>query len=275
MHRAKRLVLIPILAFLSLAVFPATAEGAPPSNDDQANAIAFSAVPYVVTADTTEATEDAGTLDACFSRAGSVWYRFAATADQRLIISTTGSDYDTVLNVYQAGQIVACSNNISRVNLTSVVSVDVTAGNDYYIMVSRFAAKSGGHLALSVRHPLTASVTLSGKGGADRVDGSALIHGTMHCSRAARWMYIAVGVRQRVSGGRIASGSTGKVLRHCSSTPTVWRLRISDNDRAFDAGPVRVTSSYWYVCEYGRASRVSCSDSGSFARKTVDLRWRG
>jgi hypothetical protein len=274
MYSAKRLSIIPVVAILSLAVLPATAEAAPPSNDDQANAVAFSAVPYVVTADTTEATKDAVTLTACYSQAGSVWYRFTPSTDQRVVISTTGSDYDTIVNVYAGSQLVACSNNVSRANLTSAVGVDVTAGNDYYIMVSRFAAKPGGHLVLSVRHPLTASVTLSAKGGADRVDGSALIHGTMRCSRAAKWLYIAVGVRQRVSGGRIATGSTGKVFRHCSSTPTTWRMRISDNHRAFDAGRVRVTFSVWDACEYGRASRVGCS-RGTFARKTVDLRWRG
>jgi hypothetical protein len=272
MHRAKRSSFIPIAAFLLLGVLPATAEAAPPSNDDQAYAIAFSAVPYVVTADTTEATKDAATLNACYSRAGSVWYRFTPSTDQRVVISTTGSDYNTVLNVYRGSQLVACSNNVSREDLTSAVGVTVTAGVDYYIMVSRFAAKPGGHLVLSVRHPITARVTLSAKGGADRVDGSALIHGTMRCSRTARTLYIQVSLRQRVSGGRIANGSSRRVLRHCSSTPTVWRMRISDNNRAFDAGPARVTASDWYACEYGRST---CSDAGKFIRQIVYLRWRG
>jgi hypothetical protein len=107
-------------------VLPAYA--APPANDDIAGAVPVTAVPFVAEVDTSEAS--AVRSDGECVGGGSVWYRYRPTATARLRAVTVGSDYDTVLAVFQgprdARRLVAC--NDDAVDLDSALEMRFQAG---------------------------------------------------------------------------------------------------------------------------------------------------
>jgi len=74
-----------------------------------------------------------------------VWYRFVAPTNGTMVLDTYGSTYDTVIGVYRGrcGQMIelSCNDNASFTSLgwfpESQLSVNVLAGQSYYIEVSR------------------------------------------------------------------------------------------------------------------------------------------
>jgi subtilisin family serine protease len=70
----------------------------------------------------------------------SVFYRWTATASGRLALSTEGSDFDTVLSVTrdEEGAKLARDDDVSAVDRTSRVSVQVVAGHSYLVRVAGF-----------------------------------------------------------------------------------------------------------------------------------------
>jgi hypothetical protein len=82
----------------------------------------------------------------------SVWFRFVAPDDGVVGIDTGGSDYDTVLAVF-GGDCAAleestCDDDYDSVLLTSRVSVPVTAGVTYTILVTPYFDHLAGRLHL-------------------------------------------------------------------------------------------------------------------------------
>jgi Leucine-rich repeat (LRR) protein len=127
----------------------------PPSNDDFANATAIT-LPYEGTLDVSGATvavDDPlmGCGDGTNDR--TVWYRFTAPGDGFVTVNTAGSDYDTVLAVWQgqrgnlAGR--GCNDDGGWWAGTSNLNVGVTSGQSYIIQVASRDAE-GGSLALRV-----------------------------------------------------------------------------------------------------------------------------
>jgi hypothetical protein len=90
-----------------------------------------------------------------------VWYRFTPTRSGVATITTHGSNYDTVLSVYQASTLSeapgACHDDIANNDLSSVLQVTMLAGVQYLIEVSAFGGSPGGDLALAVTFSTTAS----------------------------------------------------------------------------------------------------------------------
>lgn len=94
------------------------------------------------TTDRASACGDGGTADA--------WWRYVAPHAGLVVIETCGSSPDTVLSVFSecAGDELACSDDCAGCGSASRVTLDVDAGEDYYVR----AAGSGGQ---------TGSITLS------------------------------------------------------------------------------------------------------------------
>ncbi|MBI5934603.1 MAG: DNRLRE domain-containing protein [Chloroflexi bacterium] len=113
-------------------------QNAPPSNDDFNNAITVIA-PYSDTqnvAYATTAVDDPLTCSFNQQKYMTVWYKYTPSANGELTVSTTGSDYSTILAIWTG----------TRGNLQSLgcdqfgydVTVDVTAGATYFIEVANF-----------------------------------------------------------------------------------------------------------------------------------------
>ena len=139
---------------------------APVSNDDFDSATPISSMPYSTTEDTTKATtaSDDPTFT-CFAGKGSasVWFSFKPSTNGVLKANTTGSNYDTVLAVWQGtrGSLsnVACNDNNGTAK-TSSLSANLIGGTTYYIEVAGHTAGGALKLAISFTPKAPAAVTL-------------------------------------------------------------------------------------------------------------------
>jgi hypothetical protein len=129
----------------------------PPPNDNFVNAQVISGCSGTVTGTNVASTHEAGEPTAHVSGAGlrSVWYRWTAPSTSSVTITTAGSGFDTVLAVYTGSSVngltlVPNGNNddIPDVNgvhdVTSSVTINVTAGQTYQIAVDGFNNGDGG-----------------------------------------------------------------------------------------------------------------------------------
>jgi hypothetical protein len=168
-----------LLVSIVLSAAGAAAQGAP-AHDSCADAIALPSSPYSDTAMTTAATTDAGDpTPSCGngSRAKSVWYRFTAPgAPGTLTAHTFGSDYDTILSVYEGpcenlsavGN--ACNDDDPRDGAQSQVSIQSGPSATYSFMVSAYD-DDGGNLVFATTFQFT-SLCVGDCDGNGRVDAS-------------------------------------------------------------------------------------------------------
>ncbi|MBH0237861.1 S8 family serine peptidase [Methylobrevis albus] len=83
-----------------------------------------------------------------------LWYKFRATGGL-VTIDTLGSDFDTVLAVYDETTLetlstpVASNNNVSATQLASRVSFNTVANRLYYVAVGSLRASTYGHVVIS------------------------------------------------------------------------------------------------------------------------------
>lgn len=132
--------------------------GTTPPNDDPPGT-AITAIPFTDTVNTRlaqiHAMEGAST---CGSGSHSVWYSFTATADQNLVADTLGSDYDTIVDIWEGVltsdlmnpgfetlKPLACNDN-SGESLQSEVVFAARGGQSYVIRVSAALDAPGGTL---------------------------------------------------------------------------------------------------------------------------------
>jgi len=134
-----------------------TATPAPaPGNDDIASAIVVSApYPSTATQTTVGATTAASDPVACTAYSSSVWYRFTVQADGTTRITTEGSDFDTLLAVYQGapGALTSVACNDDTVGVSSSVQFTASASTTYYVMIGSWATSRPGSLRLVVDAP--------------------------------------------------------------------------------------------------------------------------
>jgi hypothetical protein len=69
-----------------------------------------------------------------------VWFWYTATFTGSLRMNTFGSEYDTVLSVYDGdtGYELACNDDAADDTFQSAISLNVTAGKTYWIEVSEY-----------------------------------------------------------------------------------------------------------------------------------------
>jgi hypothetical protein len=148
-RRAMGMMLV--LAFL--LALPSEALAQPP-NDSFANAQALSGSTVRATGSNVDATSEPGEPAHAGEAADqSVWYRWTAPANGRVIVDTCGSDFDTLLAVYTgaavnalarvAGDDDSCEDEQSRLTFTA------RAGTTYSIAVDGFGDE--GDIVLVIR----------------------------------------------------------------------------------------------------------------------------
>jgi hypothetical protein len=219
-------------------VTPSPAVAAPPANDDFDNAVAFSAVPFEATEDTTEATvADDDPADCVGGSTNTVWYAVTLTATTEIGVDTIGSDYDTVLSAWTgprgALNLVACNDDSGSPQ--SRIAFTAQAGVTYHLLVGTFPGSPPGNLVLhgqALPPKVTLAITLDATGAVS--DGAAAIHGTVGCSRPVE--LTVTGTLRQQQGPRVAVGSYRTAVS-CPATATNWQATVLGETRAFRRGP--------------------------------------
>jgi hypothetical protein len=262
--RAVSVAAILSVTATTLALAP-PAEAAAPVNDTWETATAITGTPFRGEVDTTDATPDAGMGR---FKHHSVWYSLELPNDGRVYLTLKGSEFQPqMLRMFHpesaaqdptAWPIVAGD----RYGSPRFVA-DVEGGELYYLMIGTDKDGAGGIAKLTVRRPARIHATLARFGGLDKVDGSALLHGTIEATRSAD-VYLSMEIRQRV-GDRVVRADAYKTL-DATKELSEWRLRFSAG-RSFRPGKVRIGSSGLRVVDDG--VRVATEH---FVRHTVTLR---
>ncbi len=170
-------------AVIGLGVGGGPAWAQAPPNDTFEQATQIPSVPFSQTLDTSEATidsTDAEALAACGSSVGgaaTVWYEYTSSADQSLVISTSGStNYTTGVAV-----LTGSPGTLSAVTcFAGIGSFSVTAGQTYHIVVADIGGGNGGTLNLSVETP-GVELGVDPFGQFDPETGVATVTGTLIC----------------------------------------------------------------------------------------------
>jgi hypothetical protein len=200
-----------------------TAPLPPVANDDFDAATVITSTPYSDTIDASGATPAADDPVDCYGTHGSVWYAFTPSASGTVDVSTAGSDYDTALGVYEGSRgslaQVACEND-SDPMLTSHVSFQATAGSTYYVLVVSAGGGALRTLQLSVSltpppPPLTVKLSYDPWAVVDGQAGTAVVTGTISCSRGIR-MTLTASVGQQL-GNSTPRTAIGKSAASCST----------------------------------------------------------
>jgi hypothetical protein len=141
-----------LVAVLLTAVAPAAALAAPPPNDARADATAIASLPSTQNGTTAEATVEAvEPRSPCFCNAGSVWYRYVAATDGRLVLTLTAAgDLDATLDAYlqQRSQLTRQDSDVTDAQGEASVSVRVRAGQAYLVRVAQRVGSVAGTFKL-------------------------------------------------------------------------------------------------------------------------------
>jgi PASTA domain len=169
-----------MLVVVAALAAPAAALAAPPANDNFAAAEELSGRVVSVEGLNKDATKEVDEQDHAGEPGGaSIWYRWTAPADGRAVVSTCGSDFDTVLAVYTGDSLDALTEEASNddtCGLQSETSFDAFGGVAYRIAVDGVDAEIGSVVvSLRLRPPnddFAAAGTLTGDEGS--VDGTTV-----------------------------------------------------------------------------------------------------
>jgi hypothetical protein len=150
--RAMHLGRLSLAALVTAAALPASALAAPPANDARAEATAIAALPSTQNGTTAEATrEPVEPRSPCFCDGGSVWYRYVAATNGRLILTLTAAgDLDATLDAYlqQRSQLTREDSDVTDAQGRASVSVRVKAGQAYLVRVAQRVGSVAGTFKL-------------------------------------------------------------------------------------------------------------------------------
>ncbi|MGN6369261.1 MAG: hypothetical protein ACTHN5_13450 [Phycisphaerae bacterium] len=124
-----------------------TANG--PSNDNFANSATLTGSSGYITATNVDATREAGEPYIAGNKGGrSVWFTWTATASRRVTLTTSGSNFDTLLGVYTGNslsslRLVASNDDASWYTTTSAVGFNAVAGQTYRFVIDGYNGASG------------------------------------------------------------------------------------------------------------------------------------
>src|ERR671931_2603877 len=137
---------------LALVAAAAVALAAPPPNDARASATAIAALPSTQTGTTVDATvEPVEPRSPCGCNGPSVWYRYVAATDGRLIVTLTAAgDLDATLDAYlqQRSQLTREDSDVTDAKGGASVTVAVKAGQAYLVRVAQRTGSVAGTFKL-------------------------------------------------------------------------------------------------------------------------------
>jgi hypothetical protein len=235
-----------VLAMLAVTAPAAQAEA--PANDSWENATYISSMPYRTRVNLAEATTDSVNPPGR-DRAHSVWWRVTVKRDRAIYMSTQRDNRDVNLSLFHANSQTASPRTwtpIARSHENFVRWLE--AGEVYFVEISTDNGYDGdGDVALVVRRSATVLYSLSNTGKYDRVDGSAIIRGTIK-STVPTTVSMSASLSQRV-GNHVVRG-WGYADLNVKRTLSTWTLRV-ESDRPFKVGSARVASSSLVFYDHG------------------------
>ena len=258
----RKALLVGILAAVAVLASATAAQAAPPSNDDIADAVVVTAVPFTDSVNTSEATY-AATDTGCGP--ATVWYRFTPVDSGFIEFHTAGSDYDTTLGLHtgepSALNLVQC-NDDSVYGLQSQIIAEVAAGVTYYISAGHCCGAGeigqvgpGGNLVFTVQSappPVTAVTLTVDRAGTVTRAGLVTVTGTIICDQPA-FANIYVTVTQRFNRNIAQGGTVSSLL--CGPEVTGWTLQLASfTGTVFGAGNATADVSALAYNETGSAS---------------------
>jgi hypothetical protein len=173
-----------ILAALAICVLSSSAALAQaPSNDDLANAVDVTALPFTHTVDITEATQGPEDLS-CGTTPGSntVWYKITPAIDLSIGFHTESSVDELSLSVFAGppGSFIMLYCSYSYYN-----KLEAAAGTTYYVQLATCCGSLGGPVTLSMQDipDLTVELRLDRRA---QIDGAGItaVSGNVRCNRA-------------------------------------------------------------------------------------------
>lgn len=245
-----------LIGMMLMAALPATVL-AVASNDDRANAIGVTTLPFTDAQDTTDATT-AGDDPECVGNGPTVWYRYEASESLDLQANTFGSAYDTTLSVYvvEGDNLlqIAC-NDDTEFGLVSQVFWTSEPGTTYLLMVGACCESPGGSLVFNMDtgvappppEPIDVSVDVL-RASVSRSTGHVTVDVSLTCSQEASG-YLFAELQQRV--GRTYIRGYAETWTVCGPEATVVPLTTLYVDGIFAGGSIRVSGAGEFFSEQG------------------------
>jgi hypothetical protein len=239
-----------------------------PGNDDIANAVEITTLPFIDNLNTSDATttadEPADPEDpaVCFIGGHTVWYTFTPSENMTINANTFGSDYDTGIAVYSgtpgALTFIECNDDaITGFLVNSNVNFDAVAGETYYFMVGSFGNPEfspGGNLTFRVDVSVELGVTIDPTGRLDAATGTMTISGTVTCLEPVSGELFG-DIQQRIGNRAIVHGGFAFVPFECDGVSS-WQVQgVPADNGFFTAGPVQAhVSAYAFDRDFTEAT---------------------
>lgn len=122
----------------------------PPVNDDFAARTILSGDDATASGSTIGAVEEAGEAGLAEAEyaSNSVWWRWVAPESRAYVVSTAGSDFDTVLAIYEGSaieslRVKASNNDGASADGSSLAILEAAAGTEYQIRIAGFQSRMG------------------------------------------------------------------------------------------------------------------------------------
>ena len=212
---------------LTLILVSATvAFAAAPANDNRADATVIESLPYSDNVDIAEATTEVGEPQRC-SNHRSVWYRYTATADEKLVATARAADFTPSITVYrgtlEAMSFFHCSSASTDGEETAVaVAFNVVPDQTYFFQVAGFGDGETAPVEFALRPQVDVETAPANTLWGAR-DGSVTVTGRVSCSSPVS-AQLKIGLDQRVDG-ETWNQARGQVVVSCD-TKTLWQLKL-------------------------------------------------
>jgi hypothetical protein len=252
----------------------ATANAAPPTNDDITGATVIGGVPFHLEQDTTEATtspEETAWNDYCGAPVfeHGVWFTATAATDASLVADVTASDYS-------AGIVVLAGAPVNPVPLQcaqGVVSGPVAAGQTVYLLVfgDGLTEATSGQLVLDIYPappPPDVAVTIDPRGTVDKAN-VAHLSGTVTCTSDdpdAILFDVSGFLSQKVGRGSVEGYFGAEQLTPCDGVTRTWTAEVFGNGKF--AGGKAANVAFAFGCD-----ALSCGEG--YAEVAVQLNRSG
>jgi hypothetical protein len=147
----------------AVAVLPQPASAATPSNDNFGDRTPITGLPFTDSVDTSEATDEGGeSRPSCAPIGRTVWYEYTPATDAVLQADTLGSDFDTVIGIWEGNDLstlseMGCDDDTGE-GVESMAVFLASAGSTYLIQVGGYHGESGA-LTLHVGPPTSGSIS--------------------------------------------------------------------------------------------------------------------
>ena len=257
-NRKVRTGVLMASASLGLAMVALTgpaAQAAAPANDAWTDATAIAGLPFHAKGSTVEATTDTVRPPGAYrADSHSMWWKITVPKDTRLYVATAPTTFNMRVGLYDAENATTTPDLWTQVghyvnwrDRAGMVRA-IEGGETYYLMVSSYGNNAGGDFQMVVRHPAKVGVTLAKTGFFDKVDGSAVFHGSVKSDRPTTVVRVSGYLRQLV--GRHVTSGWGQANKKATATWSLWKVRVSTGS-SFKAGAARLSHASARIFDNG------------------------